>query len=235
MLCVACAASKRAKNSSSDANADNKNLSTQITETPKKSTTEKVLIGTAITAGVVALPFVALPLAGFTSSGVVAGSLAATWQSTIGGSVAAGSLFATCQSVGAVGISTGSVAAAIGTTAAGATKFFGKAATTALAAGSSASVGQGKEVLEKGIGLTKYFKANKDAENDLVHARKMDENPFPENEVPDIDWPADEEIKTEKTKLEKPLTFDEMNTKLLLEKGFFVCAVCSQVIKMTSN
>lgn len=42
----------------------------------------------------------------FVGAGVVAGSIAAAWQSAIG-SVAAGSFFAACQSAGAAGISAG--------------------------------------------------------------------------------------------------------------------------------
>ena len=44
-----------------------------------------------------------LPALGFTSSGIAAGSWAATWMATYGGNVAAGSLFATFQSAGASG------------------------------------------------------------------------------------------------------------------------------------
>lgn len=45
----------------------------------------------------------ALPLLGFGAGGVAAGSVAASWQSSIG-LVAAGSLFATLQSLGATGL-----------------------------------------------------------------------------------------------------------------------------------
>lgn len=47
--------------------------------------------------------FMLLPLLGFGASGVVAGSTAAAWQSSLG-AVAAGSLFATLQSLGATGL-----------------------------------------------------------------------------------------------------------------------------------
>lgn len=58
----------------------------------------------------------ALPLIGFAKAGVVAGSIAAGIQSTIG-NVAAGSVFAALQSVGAtgaVGIATKTVVVAAG-------------------------------------------------------------------------------------------------------------------------
>lgn len=57
-----------------------------------------------------------LPLVGFGSAGVAAGSAAAAWQSSIG-SVAAGSLFAILQSLGATGLGIllfGSVGASLG-------------------------------------------------------------------------------------------------------------------------
>lgn len=63
-----------------------------------------------------------LPLLGFGLSGIAAGSLAATWQASIG-SVVAGSLFATLQSLGATGLgivlfgATGSALAMLGTVA----------------------------------------------------------------------------------------------------------------------
>ena len=57
--------------------------------------------GTVLTLTAVAAPVV-LPVIGFSTSGIVAGSAAAAAQSVIG-NVAAGSLFATLQSVGAVG------------------------------------------------------------------------------------------------------------------------------------
>ncbi|KAJ3336504.1 hypothetical protein HDU93_002674 [Gonapodya sp. JEL0774] len=65
--------------------------------------------GKPVASGLVATAVVtvSLPLAvtavGFTSSGVAAGSLAAAWQSTMGGYVAAGSIFAILQSLGATG------------------------------------------------------------------------------------------------------------------------------------
>jgi hypothetical protein len=57
------------------------------------------LVVGVLVAGGAGLGAVALPLLGFASSGVVAGSLAAAWQSSIG-NVAVGSLFATLQSLG---------------------------------------------------------------------------------------------------------------------------------------
>ncbi|KHN99575.1 Interferon-induced 6-16 [Metarhizium album ARSEF 1941] len=58
--------------------------------------------GAAVVAAPVLLSAPALAVAGYGSSGVVAGSLAATIQSSVG-SVAAGSAFATLQSAGAAG------------------------------------------------------------------------------------------------------------------------------------
>ncbi|XP_071140046.1 interferon alpha-inducible protein 27-like protein 1 [Mytilus edulis] len=49
-----------------------------------------------------------LPLLGFTSTGIAAGSWAAWMMSLYGGSVPAGSLFAILQSTGAAGVSWGS-------------------------------------------------------------------------------------------------------------------------------
>lgn len=60
-----------------------------------------VTIGFAATLG--GLGALALPLLGFGAGGIVAGSTAAAWQSSIG-AVAAGSLFATLQSLGATGL-----------------------------------------------------------------------------------------------------------------------------------
>ncbi|XP_063437388.1 uncharacterized protein LOC134718664 [Mytilus trossulus] len=44
-----------------------------------------------------------LPVLGFTSSGITAGSWAATWMASFAGSVPAGSMFATFQSAGMTG------------------------------------------------------------------------------------------------------------------------------------
>lgn len=78
------------------------------------------VIGKALIIGgaVVALPCLALTIAGFGAAGIVGGSIAAATQSAIG-NVAAGSLFATLQSVGATGLlvngaAAGGVAAAAG-------------------------------------------------------------------------------------------------------------------------
>ena len=71
-------------------------------------------------AGAVVAPTV-LTVAGFTSAGVAAGSVAAIAQSTFyGGYVASGSWFALAQSAGAAGIG-GKFAAAIGAAVGGAT------------------------------------------------------------------------------------------------------------------
>ena len=59
-------------------------------------------VGTVVGVGTVAAAPIVLPAIGFSTTGVVAGSIAAVAQSTIG-NVAAGSLFATLQSVGALG------------------------------------------------------------------------------------------------------------------------------------
>jgi hypothetical protein len=59
---------------------------------------------TAVGIGGVVGGVVVLPLLGFTSSGIVAGSWAASWMSLYGGDVPAGSLFAGLQSTGAAGI-----------------------------------------------------------------------------------------------------------------------------------
>lgn len=65
-----------------------------------------VFVGTLVGAGIglvaVAVAPAALTVVGFSSGGVVAGSIAAGVQSSIG-NVAAGSIFATLQSVGATG------------------------------------------------------------------------------------------------------------------------------------
>jgi len=60
-----------------------------------------------------------LPAVGFSASGVVAGSMAAAWQASIG-NVVAGSLFASFQSIGAVGIGLKGAAAGATGAAAGA-------------------------------------------------------------------------------------------------------------------
>ncbi len=52
----------------------------------------------------VVAPFIVLHVIGFGVAGVVAGSLAAAWQATIG-NVVAGSVFAILQSFGAAGAS----------------------------------------------------------------------------------------------------------------------------------
>lgn len=57
----------------------------------------------------IAAPYIALPLVGFGSSGVVAGSVAAAWQASIG-NVVAGSAFAALQSAGVAGLATTTMA-----------------------------------------------------------------------------------------------------------------------------
>ena len=84
---------------------------------PNNSKLKKTLIGlgigTIISSCVVIF---ALPVLGFGSAGVTAGSIAAIAQSS---SVAAGSTFAALQSVGAVGITGATSAAIVGSAATG--------------------------------------------------------------------------------------------------------------------
>ena len=151
MLCAACASFNQPKNHS----PDKENPLTRNTKRPEKSCTKKLLIGTGVTASVVTLSFVALPLLGFTSSGIAAGSLAAAWKASIGSSLATSKLFSTCQSLGTM------VANVTGTTK------VGMAAASGLAKG--------------GYELIKYFSNSKKAEkNSKARAYKMDENPFEE-------------------------------------------------------
>lgn len=78
-------------------------------------------VGGTIAVAMVASPLVLAPL-GFKAAGVGAGTIAATYQSSLGGYVAAGSLFAISQSAGATGAalfsasSTAAVAGAVGLT-----------------------------------------------------------------------------------------------------------------------
>ncbi|XP_011706220.1 PREDICTED: interferon alpha-inducible protein 27-like protein 1 [Wasmannia auropunctata] len=60
-----------------------------------------LLLGSTVIGGI--LGCATFPLLGFGSSGISAGSYAASWQASIG-SVAAGSLFAILQSLGAKGL-----------------------------------------------------------------------------------------------------------------------------------
>ena len=83
-------------------------------------------VGTVIGVGAVMAAPVVLSAAGFSASGIVAGSVAATAQSAIG-NVAAGGVFATLQSIGAVG--------GLSATAAGATTI--TAAATGAATGAA--------------------------------------------------------------------------------------------------
>lgn len=59
-----------------------------------------------------------LPVLGFTSSGITAGSWAATWMASFAGSVPAGSVFATFQSAGMTGATAKLAAGATGSAAA---------------------------------------------------------------------------------------------------------------------
>lgn len=73
-----------------------------------------LIIGTMTTGGI--LGCATLPLLGFGLAGITSGSLAASWQASIG-SVTAGSLFAILQSLGASGLGIvlfGSTGAALG-------------------------------------------------------------------------------------------------------------------------
>lgn len=73
-----------------------------------------LIIGSAAVVGI--LGCVLLPVLGFTTGGIAAGSAAASWQSSIG-LVAAGSLFAVLQSLGATGLGIllfGGIGAALG-------------------------------------------------------------------------------------------------------------------------
>ena len=71
---------------------------------------ERALVGGGIALGsIIAAPY-ALAAAGFTGTGVVAGSLAAGWQATVG-NVAAGGLFAGLQSVSMGGFTSATYAA----------------------------------------------------------------------------------------------------------------------------
>ena len=94
--------------------------------------------GIALTLTAVAAPIV-LPAIGFSTGGVVAGSVAAAAHSAIG-NVAAGSLFATLQSLGAVG---GFSIAATG-------------AATAAGAAAGAGVGAGAAVISAVRGGPRY-------------------------------------------------------------------------------
>lgn len=95
------------------------NIIEPMTKTIKKTLLKYGICGAG---GAVAIgtATVALPLIGFSSGGVVAGSLAASTQSMIG-NIAAGSLFASLQSAGVIGMAT-STKAIIGITGAVITK-----------------------------------------------------------------------------------------------------------------
>ncbi|OXA63147.1 uncharacterized protein LOC110849994 [Folsomia candida] len=81
-----------------------------------------IILGSAAAAtfAVPLLGAAGLMAAGFGTSGIVAGSLAAAWQSTMGGIVAAGSAFSTFQSIGATGgLIFGPLGVVVGLTAGG--------------------------------------------------------------------------------------------------------------------
>jgi hypothetical protein len=65
--------------------------------------TDKAVIATSSVAGVLTVTSGAATVAGFTSSGIAAGSVAAGMQATIG-NVVGGSAFAAAQSLGATGV-----------------------------------------------------------------------------------------------------------------------------------
>ncbi|XP_064621100.1 interferon alpha-inducible protein 27, mitochondrial-like [Lineus longissimus] len=89
---------------------------------------KRCLIAMIIASGVGGLlSLVGVPLLlgaiGFGAAGVTAGSLAALWQSTMGGTVAAGSLFSILQSIGAVGLGAATSLTVTGATGAAAFAF----------------------------------------------------------------------------------------------------------------
>ncbi len=71
------------------------------------------LLGAAVGTGAT-LANPVLGVAGFSAAGPVAGTLAAGWQSTLGGTVAAGSAFAWCQSAAMGGAAAAKALTAIG-------------------------------------------------------------------------------------------------------------------------
>jgi len=102
-------------------------MESQITETAPQTTDKKInsflipaiiagAVACAVTGGVLAAPFIvpaALGTVGFSSTGVVGGSIAAGIQASIG-NVAAGSAFAACQSMAMGGAIAPAAAAATG-------------------------------------------------------------------------------------------------------------------------
>lgn len=87
----------------------------------KNAATVGAGVGAGIAVVMVASPLVLAPL-GFKAAGVGAGTIAATYQSSLGGYIAAGSLFSLFQSAGATGAvlfsasTTAAVAGAVGLT-----------------------------------------------------------------------------------------------------------------------
>ncbi|XP_029913673.1 interferon alpha-inducible protein 27-like protein 2B [Myripristis murdjan] len=119
----------------------------------KKMIIAAATVGGALIGGVgavVAAPFVLAGI-GFTSTGIAAGSLAASMMSSTaiasGGGVAAGSLVAILQSAGAVGLSAGASAAVAGAGAAAGAAVAG----TAGALGAKAIDGEDKDEDTKGM------------------------------------------------------------------------------------
>ena len=97
-------------------------ISFPLSAEPEYVLTRKCAIAMA-TAGVsvgafsvFALPY-ALSFVGFTAAGVAGGSLAATWQATMGGVVAGGSLFAVLQAISVAGLSWSGTALVTGASA----------------------------------------------------------------------------------------------------------------------
>jgi hypothetical protein len=86
-----------------------KYLAETVTKHPKTA---------AIVGGAIAAPItvgIALPLLGFGSIGISAGSTAAAWMATYGGAVPAGGIIATCTSIGMAGFGTAGTVAAVTT------------------------------------------------------------------------------------------------------------------------
>lgn len=102
--------------------AGNLTLAAPATYTVPRKCLWAAIIGAGIGVAGTVLAGPILAALGFTSLGVSAGSLAAMWQSTMGGVIASGGLFATLQSIAMAGLGfTGAVTLTGGTAAAFAT------------------------------------------------------------------------------------------------------------------